>query len=280
MYSKKLFRVNIFLLLFYSMSCQAQKSSQTSLPYDLSKPVVIELGDEVSNISGIAYYAQNHSVFAIDDDHGDLFEIPLKQQPAIRKWTVEKPEDYEDVVLHEGMIYILSSKGKVIYFPLRFPIQSPKQTALAGSGKNNFETLFKDPAANRLLLVCKECKEDSKKKTSVFAFDLNKKEIVPGAVALIHRKAVNKDLDKTEIKDLKPSAAAANPLTGEIYLLASVNKLLLILDEKLHIKEVFPLDPHIFKQPEGITFTPAGDLLISNEAGKKGKANILLFKKR
>ncbi len=39
------------------------------------------------------------------------------------------------------------------------------------------------------------------------------------------------------------------------------------------------LDPIIFKQPEGITFTPWGDLLISNEAvDKYGNATLLIFK--
>jgi hypothetical protein len=34
----------------------------------------------------------------------------------------------------------------------------------------------------------------------------------------------------------------------------------------------------LFKQPEGITFTPKGDMIISNEAADRGVAEILLFK--
>jgi len=46
------------------------------------------------------------------------------------------------------------------------------------------------------------------------------------------------------------------------------------------VKEVYKLDPKIFKQPEGITFTPTGDLLISNEAALTGAANILIYKRK
>jgi hypothetical protein len=39
------------------------------------------------------------------------------------------------------------------------------------------------------------------------------------------------------------------------------------------------LAPKLFTQPEGITFTPWGDLIISDEAGDKyGKGNLLIFK--
>ena len=51
-----------------------------------------------------------------------------------------------------------------------------------------------------------------------------------------------------------------------------------MLPRKGNFKNAFPLDPSIYKQPEGITFTPWGDLLISNEKGDEDKATILIFK--
>ena len=74
-----------------------------------------------------------------------------------------------------------------------------------------------------------------------------------------------------------PSALAKNPLTKDWYIVSSVNKLLLVLDEKWNVKEVFPIDPALFKQPEGIAFNNQGDLYISNEGGE-GVANVLLFR--
>jgi DNA-binding beta-propeller fold protein YncE len=79
---------------------------------------------------------------------------------------------------------------------------------------------------------------------------------------------------------LKPSAAAINPVTNELYILASVNNLLVVTDRQGKFKEVYVLDPGIYKQPEGITFTPAGDMIISNESHETGLANILILKNK
>jgi hypothetical protein len=76
----------------------------------------------------------------------------------------------------------------------------------------------------------------------------------------------------------KPSAAAIHPLTKELYIVSSVNKALVIADRNGKVRKVYRLDPGIFKQPEGITFSPAGDLFISNEAADVGAANILIYK--
>ena len=38
--------------------------------------------------------------------------------------------------------------------------------------KVEFETLYFDSSLNKLILVCKDCKEDNKKEVSTFAFDI------------------------------------------------------------------------------------------------------------
>jgi hypothetical protein len=53
--------------------------------------------------------------------------------------------------------------------------------------------------------------------------------------------------------------------------------LLIVTDRKGNTKEVYTLNPAIFKQAEGITFTPWGDLLISNEASDKYETSTLLI---
>jgi len=55
---------------------------------------------------------------------------------------------------------------------------------------------------------------------------------------------------------------------------------LIVTDRSGKFKEVFELDPGIYKQAEGIAFTPAGDMIISNESHKTGLANILILKNK
>ncbi|MBN2531701.1 MAG: hypothetical protein JXB88_02355 [Spirochaetales bacterium] len=90
----------------------------------------------------------------------------------------------------------------------------------------------------------------------------------------IKEKAVN-----SKIK-FNPSAIAIHPVTKDMYVLSSSDRLLAVCDSNGTVKEAYMLDPDIFYQPEGISFYPNGDMLISNEGNKKKKTspgNILLF---
>jgi hypothetical protein len=49
---------------------------------------------------------------------------------------------------------------------------------------------------------------------------------------------------------------------------------LLILDQSGAVKKLYQLEKSSFNQPEGITFSPTGDMYISNE-GSKQPGNIL-----
>ncbi len=124
-------------------------------------------------------------------------------------------------------------------------------------------------------MLCKNCEDDKKK--LVTAFVCNPDSSVYNVAYQIDVKKIA-EKSKEEKFHFKSSAAAINPLTNELYILSSVNKLLVIADKNGNVKESFKLDPVTFNQPEGITFTPWGDLLISNEKGDNDAANILIFK--
>lgn len=75
----------------------------------------------------------------------------------------------------------------------------------------------------------------------------------------------------------KPSAAAIHPIEKRLYIVASVNGLLVITDLQGHVQEAYNLKHRLFLQPEGLAFAPNGDMYISNEGGYDGTANILKF---
>jgi uncharacterized protein YjiK len=82
--------------------------------------------------------------------------------------------------------------------------------------------------------------------------------------------------DDANGKDFRPSGIAVHPKTGQIFILASDGKKLLILSEQGQKEALVSLNPKIYRQPEGICFSPNGDLFISSE-GKKGDGYILRF---
>ena len=76
----------------------------------------------------------------------------------------------------------------------------------------------------------------------------------------------------------KPSAIAIHP-DGNIYVLSSFSKTLLVLSPDGFILNKVVLDEALFRQPEGITFNTKGDLFISNEKNK-GAPTLLRFNYR
>jgi hypothetical protein len=266
------------LFMLFETACDGQSAKYASTSgYNLEKPEVVTLPKEINQISGIAYYEADNSVFAIDDDHGNLYEISLEAPDRIKHWQFGKDKDYEDLVYLTDRFYILNSHGSVVTFPFTFPIGETSKESLVLQGSNEFEILYAQPAKNRLIMMCKKCEADEKE-VSAYSYRLADKSFDPQPVLTLKKKEIEKVLGE-KIERFKPSGASINPQTGEVFIISSINKLLIIADESLTVRNAVKLNPSIFNQPEGLCFTSKGDLLISNEAGTKGTATLLLFKK-
>lgn len=207
---------------------------------------------------------------------GFLFKIHFTNPLKVERWKFGNGADYEDIVLLDSNFYVLKSKGSIE--KLKFdPADSISVAAfpIPAGGKNEFESLYYDTTVHRIIAVCKNCEQDKKEQLSSFGFN-------PATNAFDSSITINTaEIIKMAGEDkqrIKPSAAAIHPITGELFLIASVNKLLIVFNKDHTPKAVYHLDPKMFKQPEGLTFTPKGDLLISNEAATSGTPDILIFK--
>lgn len=247
--------------------------------YNFNNPFRIKLGEPLSEISGISFYPKDSSVFAISDENGSLYKIYPNRKDLTVNWKFDKSHDFEDVLLRDGSFYVLESNGNIqtlrfsrsgdTIFRRRniFPVESDK--------KNEFESIYYDEESKGLVMICKECEGDKKKSVSAWNFDPVSEKYTPSAFS-IDVLPVEKKTGEKKLK-FKPSASAINPLTNDVWILSSSNQLLIVTDRKGNTKEVYTLNPTIFKQPEGITFTPWGDLLISNEATDKYETSTLLI---
>ncbi len=254
-------------------------SAYTSPPgYNLNKPAKLHLRTELDEISGLAYYPKDTSVFAITDEHSWLYKIHLTGNFPIEKWKFSKGQDFEDLVMHDSTFYVLESNGNITTFKF-LPSQSlvTDMYSFNSGGKNEFEILYYDNASGKFVLICKDCKNDNKKTVSAYSFDQVNRTFSNTAFYTIDATEIAQKLGENKIK-FKPSAASINPLTNELFIISSVNKALVIADTNGNVKSVYALDPKIYKQPEGLTFTPSGDLIISNEAAGVGAAEVLIYK--
>ena len=144
------------------------------------------------------------------------------------------------------------------------------------SGKNDFETLYYDPEAKGLIILCKSCEDDKGKKIrSAYRFDLATKTFDIASYFSISTANV-KEIMKDDDADFSPSAAAIHPVDKRLYILSSAGNLLVITDTKGRVLEGYRLNPDQYPQAEGIAFSPAGTLYISNE-GKYGRPTLLMF---
>jgi hypothetical protein len=268
--------IGFFFLLNTGCSDNGRAQYESPEGYDFSKPWLLKLPIELDEISGIVYYPKDTSVFAINDEFGWLYKIHLAGTHDIRKWKFSDAGDYEDLVMIDSIFYALGSNGNIESFTFGDSNKVYVHDAQFPTKGNEFEILYYDSVSRKLSLICKDCDVDKKKSLTRYFFDPVTKSY-PDSTTSIDVNKIAIMLGEKNLK-FKPSAAAINPVTGELFIVSAVNDLLVIADQHGIPKISYHIDGKLFKQPEGIAFTPEGDLLISNEAADKGVANILLFK--
>lgn len=280
MQAKKLFWLfGCIGLCWFGLSCKSTTGEKLNSPpgYNLNQPQIFKLPASLDEISGIVYYPKDNSVLAINDERGWLYKIFLSGRHEIQKWKYAGGADFEDVVLVDSTFYVLQSNGTLISFKFLKP-DSVKAAShqLPVPGGNEFEILYMDKDKNALILVCKDCEADDKNSLSSYSFSLEKNSFSPKPAFVIDVRKIETLMNQKGLH-FKPSAAAIHPLTGELYIISSINKLLVIADRNGNPQKAYPISAKLFKQPEGITFSAKGDLVISNESADIGAANILFF---
>lgn len=271
------FAVFVCALLF-AAGCK-NKSFTSPGAYSLDEPVQTQLGKVLNEISGIAYNAADTSMLAIADNKEWVFLMDLKNV-KLHDYTakvVPKNSDLEDLVKIDTSIYLLMSKGILLEVPDRATDSAAvKQYALPLGGSNDFETLYFDPDANGLVLLCKTCAhEKGEGIRTAFRFDLRTKTFDSTAFYTIKKEDVAAMLKNTEAK-FDPAAAAIHPLEKRLYIISSAGNLLVITDTKGKVLEAYNLNPDLYPQAEGIAFAPNGDMYITNE-GKYGVPTLFYF---
>jgi uncharacterized protein YjiK len=269
----------LFILAFASIRCHTTAENldlKNPEGYNMRRASQFKLPLELDEISGIAYYPADSSLFAINDEKGWLYKI--KRGTGIKTWEFFKGADFEDIVLLDSVFYVLQSNGNIIR--LSFGTQNTLAVQRyyfeqGGESKNEFEILYYDSTKNKLILICKDCESDKKKSLTTFSFDPFTGKYT-GSAFTINVSEIAAATGEEKIK-FKPSAASINPKNGLLYIISAINKLLVITDVNGNFKNVCKIDPALFKQPEGITFTPSGGMIISNEAADVGVADILYF---
>ena len=247
--------------------------------YNLNQPDrVIRLTNKLEEISGLSISSTGYWL-AVQDEEGKIFAFG-PDQLKVEKFSYTKPGDFEGVAATPKHLYTLRSDGTI--YRIKHPGDPEKQKVKKYethlSSKNDTEGLCFDSTNNRLLVACKGSPGGSsslKGKRAIYAFDLEEKELSDDPVFTISLKKIQ-SVTKNSKAEFRPSGIAIHPVTKEIYIIATVGKLLVVLHPDGKFKQAKHLDHDHFIQPEGIAFLENGDLLIANEAKYKGSSPTIL----
>ena len=246
-----------------------------------------DLPGELKEISGLAFLNPKY-LACVNDEQGVLFIYDPAMRAMVKRIAFGPDGDYEGVTIAGDTAYILKSNGQISMVNLA--IANGKGTFLRHKPPHlkrcDAEGLVYHPLLKRLLIACKENPHKLGLKGDRVIYSLDPGtgilDSLPWAmlrIREIERELENFPVSKKKHLPVKPSGLAFHPVTGQLYMLASVGKLLMVLDNEGKLLQLVPLNARLFRQPEGICFGPDGTLYIASE-GQWGSGYILAFHAR
>jgi uncharacterized protein YjiK len=296
------------ILAFLFMNCKSQliqAQSPKVFPYSINEPQrSLEMPLELQEISGLTFSPSGEHLCAINDEQGVIYFINKKTGKVERQLKFHGHGDYEGIETVGEKIYVIKSTGTVYEVSdCEKDEVKPKKTKYILKKPNDSEGLAFDRKNNRLLVACKSasCLHDNclipscMSQRAIYALNLetNKIGLTPTfTIDLMELRAFLKN-NKTaaELEIFKkfivlennyipfhPSALAIHPKSGDLYILSSKGKTMMVINTEGKIIALEKLDKKIHTQPEGIVFDKDGTLYISNEGKKGGNGTISVFK--
>ncbi len=287
-------RIQLLLLILY-ISCKP--TTEYPLPFDFDHPLeIIKLPQSLHEISGITFYRKNE-LACVQDEKGIIYFYDIKKDKLRKNIPFARSKDYEAITNVDDTLFVLCSNGEISEIDVSNENNYAHTYPTFLSKRNNSEGVCYDKLAHRLLVACKGKPEKGTAAHGmkvIYAFDLNKRELEENPVYVMDPDTVESHFvneiessffgrmfSKKKAAGLfmfEPSEVGIDPLTNDVYVLSSVGKTILALTYDGKIKFAFHLNPELFKQPEGISFSKDGSMFISDE-GKGGKANLIKIRR-
>lgn len=256
---------------------------------------MFNLNVEIEEISGLTFM-EDGLLGVVQDEKGILYILDPVSGDVVDRRTFAQDGDYEGIERGGGLLFIIRSDGKLFVF------ENWEGEELQGDSYDldlvkgcDAEGIAYQSNMERLLISCKErAGKGLDRKKTIFAFDPATQELAEDPVYVLDVEAfeasvedhpINEAIrsvmsDRLDLSGFKPSGLAIHPRSGDIFIISSVTKVVIRMQESGQVTAVWPLPSRRFDQPEGIAFGPDGDLFISNEAGDRKYATLLRFRDR
>jgi uncharacterized protein YjiK len=269
-------------------------------PYSPGNPDQIwELPRKLTEISGLGIIDSNR-LACVQDEKGNIYVFNLLIGEIEKKIDFGDDGDYEGVAIVNNDAWMLKSNGTLIEVVdfMNFNENNYHKHSTALKKKNDCEGLAYNPNSKQLLIACKGHPyigdKKSHKRKAFYHFDLTKNKLNKTPFLIIKNDSLKVYRDYNTMTRLgvdflallddskgdlsfQPSAIAIHPITGNLYILAAVGNLMVVVSNTYKILAIVDLKSSIHKQPEGICFDNKGTMYIANE-GNESKGKILKFK--
>ncbi len=271
-----------FALCSISSGQSATEISDYAFPYDLQAPdtVLMLSQPELQEISGLSATGQPGILCAVSDERGEVFFLDAASGKVIHRLFFREKGDFEGVEKVDDQIYAVRSNGQV-YKIQKLKRRNPRITCYETflTKEDDVEGLGYDQQRHALLLACKGI-PDSAHKRYIYTFDLKSQRLLDTPAYWIDPRLINEQIPYTEDEKphfFSPSGIALHPHTGDVYIISTALKRLIVLDYTTGaLRYAARLDRALMPQPEGIAFDADGRLFIASE-GKKGDGRLLRF---
>jgi len=234
----------------------------------------------LAEISGLAL-TPDQRLLAHSDEAGQVFEVDYRRGVVVKSFWIGAQvlrDDFEAITVSGDRIFLLASNGKIYEFKegadgARVPF-TLHDTKLGQECE--FEGLAFDPAANALVLACKNIGTKSLRDfVLLYQFSL-----APGSGSPISqvKLPLARVIGTNEWKRFTPSDISVDPGSGDYVLIAAQEQGLLRVTPAGAVVWSRPLPPG-HEMAEGVAITKDSVLIVSDEATSKGKpGSITLYR--
>jgi uncharacterized protein YjiK len=263
-------------LIYYtscSISCFTSNSDKSSNNKHKEKVTIItkwQMPSFLNEISGICWVDEER-IACVPDEQGIVFIYNISSAKIENQIQFADSGDFEAITKTDDAYYVMRSDGHIFEINTSLKKTVVKQYHILINEPNDIEGLFYDETEKRFLIVNRLPDPQAPTKKSIYSFDLSTKKLIDKPIYEIDLSGIliikENDEDKKEV--FLPSDIAIHPITSDIYLVDGIHSSIQIIDATGKIKSYIKLDKNDFPKPEGLTFSPKGDIFISSEGIKQ-----------
>lgn len=233
---------------------------------------------ELAEISGLTTMPDG-LLLAHDDELGRVGVIDPRKGSLVRRFSLgdRARDDFEGITLVGDTVYMMTSNGVLYRFRAGADgAEVAYETRDTNLGKEcEFEGVAFDASSSSFVLACKTVRVKELQDQLLF---YRVSVVDPSAAPVPLGIPLARAIGGNDWKSLHPSDITVDPATGHYIVIASQERALLEITPAGEVVRSEPLsDRH--KQPEGVTITHDGLLVVSDEA-RKGAASITLYRWR